>query len=593
MGDNTSNETFGCITKPLEWNRAEFETFCEQYKQYLPTSESIQQIKKPKPFEIVDCSQYKPQANCTTFSTSCDRWLYWIYAFNLRFYEGLGTNDLYTITWKDPSNNARESKITVTTENKVEGEKLITITMFFNTLNIMIQGAKMTEFVNGEFKPMLSTVNSMCAHTDEGQSPATEPSNNTYDTDVKSAHSEHDTADTSSPMTSSDIILPTQTGANSHTAQKPQIPQTDNKALDKIARCLEFMSQVMKGVSTTTEGMSEKIISLQEQNTALQLQVATTELSKEKAKVHKLEADLRLIKNKPNEAGMLKEHEALKQKLQKVTAESLVCEESAKINIQTLEKTVATLNKRIATLENDLQRSHDRSSQKDALIETLELKVNKLQNDLIQSHDSAIAMKLQLQEENGQLFSQVTSRNPEKKPDPVKHSDPTPDKAPDIFLIGTSIASGVDPNRLVGGFNTQAERTYHTQDALRFVSELNCTQPQAILFQLMTNDIKEQNQPAQKCADDLVQLVEKTKLKFPKSGVIISLPPGRGEKSLHIKTQEANVAVKRQLLDSDVAIIDNQNLLLKDQPNPDLFRDDLIHLNKKGNSQLAANMREF
>ena len=61
-------------------------------KFHQPTAKS-----KAAPFEAIDLSIYKPSARCLAFSTSEDRLLLWIVAFQFQYYEVTGNATDYTV----------------------------------------------------------------------------------------------------------------------------------------------------------------------------------------------------------------------------------------------------------------------------------------------------------------------------------------------------------------------------------------------------------------------------------------------------------------------------------------------------------------
>ena len=70
-------------------------------KFHLPTAKT-----KSAPFESIDLSmykasaKYKPSAKCLSFSTSQDRLLLWITAFQYRYYEITGNAADYKVIWE-------------------------------------------------------------------------------------------------------------------------------------------------------------------------------------------------------------------------------------------------------------------------------------------------------------------------------------------------------------------------------------------------------------------------------------------------------------------------------------------------------------
>ena len=113
-------------------------------KFHQPTAKS-----KAAPFEAIDLSIYKPSARCLAFSTSEDRLLLWIVAFQFRYYEITGNGTDYTVIWEEQDNPSSTSKcdkicIHLSMNTSTGEEKLVTITVFGTTGRILVQGKKIS-----------------------------------------------------------------------------------------------------------------------------------------------------------------------------------------------------------------------------------------------------------------------------------------------------------------------------------------------------------------------------------------------------------------------------------------------------------------
>ncbi|CAH3165327.1 unnamed protein product, partial [Porites lobata] len=130
-------------------------------KFHQPTAKS-----KAAPFEAIDLSIYKPSARCLAFSTSEDRLLLWIVAFQFRYYEITGNGTDYTVIWEEQDNPSSTSKcdkicIHLSMNTSTGEEKLVTITVFDTTGRILVQGKKYDEWSKFEFPVMLKIVNTL------------------------------------------------------------------------------------------------------------------------------------------------------------------------------------------------------------------------------------------------------------------------------------------------------------------------------------------------------------------------------------------------------------------------------------------------
>lgn len=134
-------------------------------KFHQPTAKS-----KAAPFEAIDLSIYKPSARCLAFSTSEDRLLLWIVAFQFRYYEITRNATDYTVIWEEqdtPSSTSKCDKICIhlSMNTSTGEEKLVTITVFGTTRRIVVQGKKYHEWSKFEFPVILKIVNTQQSST--------------------------------------------------------------------------------------------------------------------------------------------------------------------------------------------------------------------------------------------------------------------------------------------------------------------------------------------------------------------------------------------------------------------------------------------
>ena len=109
-------------------------------KFHLPATKS-----KNAPFETIDLSIYRPSAKCLAFSTSEDRLLLWITAFQYRYHELTGNAAEYKVTWEEqdsPSSASKCDKIIIhlIRLTSTGEEQLVTITVYLTTGRIQVQG---------------------------------------------------------------------------------------------------------------------------------------------------------------------------------------------------------------------------------------------------------------------------------------------------------------------------------------------------------------------------------------------------------------------------------------------------------------------
>ena len=100
---------------------------------------------KTAPFESIDLSIYRPSANCLAFSTSEDRLLLWITAFQYRYHKLTGNAADYKVIWEEQDSLSSASKcdkiiIHLITNASTGEEQLVAITVFVTTGRILVQG---------------------------------------------------------------------------------------------------------------------------------------------------------------------------------------------------------------------------------------------------------------------------------------------------------------------------------------------------------------------------------------------------------------------------------------------------------------------
>ena len=139
------------LVLPIDWTTCltELTSLSKYYRPSIPLN------PKPnsKPYEAMDNVQTK----CVSFSTSKERLCGWLYTLDLRYHQQLGESEHYNVDWTD---NFQEGSATsyantkISISRKIDGkmEKILTITVYFNTLTLFIQGNTVETFANKEFQ---------------------------------------------------------------------------------------------------------------------------------------------------------------------------------------------------------------------------------------------------------------------------------------------------------------------------------------------------------------------------------------------------------------------------------------------------------
>lgn len=97
-----------------------------------------------------------PSAKCLAFSTSEDRLLLWITAFQYRYHELTGNAAEYKVTWEEqdsPSSASKCDKIIIhlIRLTSTGEEQLVTITVYLKTGRIQVQGKNLKSGANLNF----------------------------------------------------------------------------------------------------------------------------------------------------------------------------------------------------------------------------------------------------------------------------------------------------------------------------------------------------------------------------------------------------------------------------------------------------------
>ena len=113
------------------------------------------------PFESIDKSLYKKQANCVCFITSNGRIHAWISVLAERLCNQLGSTPEYDVSWKDQKENEC-TEFRVHDGRSVSASSddfLYKVIVYLSTGKIMIQGKAYEYWCSQEFLPCLETVN--------------------------------------------------------------------------------------------------------------------------------------------------------------------------------------------------------------------------------------------------------------------------------------------------------------------------------------------------------------------------------------------------------------------------------------------------
>ena len=633
----------------IQWSKNELDGITSHYRASIP-----REVKpNTRPFEGMKTDQYR-STKCVTYSTSPSRVAGWLYIFTMRYYDQLGQQPQYKVEWVDKPDKAEKSKETnsygetqisiskkISSSNEDEGvhEKLLTITIYFSTMTIMVQGNGIQRFTEGEFPSLKKFVDSMyqasseinaemnnkesemdqtmiglrvdcndktgietfckSVYTDPGNStPNIDSENSTlsasnnpqiHDAKGKSKASDNQSSRPTQEASDNQISRPTQEASHgdshiacsiSHTDQHEilkekrttKLSQQEEKPLEKIASCLLLLCDVKQAISNIEEAVTSNILQVKDENTTLKLQLSEKELCKERVYSKSLEKEIKSLKRELAEAQTARqilvpcthvkendsndkeislwktENDKLKEQVRELKATELIKESQSKRLISDQNANIERLEESRRKLISEIDSTEVRIKQKIDSIELIEGKYTKISIQLDKATDELLAWKIHDQRER---LTEPTPCGCHKinstKPDSQSEARAPASSNNKLLLIGTSIAKDIIPERVLHDYKTNLVIKYHVNEAAKYIENYSESAPAAVIFQQMSNEIKNDSKSEQQCADELAKLVEQTQRKFPQSQVIVSLPPGRGNPDLHLKTLAANVAVKQKL----------------------------------------------
>ena len=156
-------------------------------------------------------------------------------------------------------------------------------------------------------------------------------------------------------------------------------------------------------------------------------------------------------------------------------------------------------------------------------------------------------------------------------------------RLPQVTLVGNSLLQGIKGDKLLKGVEVKKISAYTIQEAEQVISEMT-SDTDAVIFQLITNDVKSQSSSLL-IAENFKVLIEKTMDKFPNASIVLSNPPIRMDDSqLNLRSNIVSGILNEYFKDTAVICLLNENVTF-------LTRDG-VHLTPSGTSRLARNMKE-
>ena len=148
------------------------------------------------------------------------------------------------------------------------------------------------------------------------------------------------------------------------------------------------------------------------------------------------------------------------------------------------------------------------------------------------------------------------------------------------MLIGNSHLRGIKPDKLSRDFNAKAATAFTIKDAHEVVKCLK-SKPQAVVFQLTTNDVDKLS--TQATVQEYKQLIQDTQAKLSSTKIIISQAPNNPAHPKSTRITGVNATLADMYQDSPITCIDNSQI--------SAFSNDGIHLTRFGTSARARSMK--
>ena len=164
--------------------------------------------------------------------------------------------------------------------------------------------------------------------------------------------------------------------------------------------------------------------------------------------------------------------------------------------------------------------------------------------------------------------------------------------SPSVLLLGTSNVRNINEKVLTPAVSITKFITYTIEDAATFIDKCTSTY-NAVILHILTNNIK--NDEPNECVTKLQNLVTEIKKRWPATKLILSLTTPRND-GHQTASQLVNAMIKQQLLlekEDNVSFIEHYNMFDVNAggPNLSLLSEDGYHLNERGVSRLAVNLR--
>lgn len=522
-------------------------------------------------YEEIDASIYDKEARMVAFRTTHNRIQPWIKVLNLYFYEIMGKESDKLITWVDNPDTISASQplksITIDIKNNKD-ERLYKVTFFVRSGLIQVQGNHHKDFENKDFPILLSIINQL-----KGSIHVSTP-NDTHQGQLSVDVLTEQTEDTILKETAMQLPIDTDTNNNSSQKSVHDASVKCDTALTKsdLARLENVIADAILKLENGSSENTDKILkTIMSQSTS---QESLMNITKNSDTIHTLEQKIHNLKEENKSLELQLKLEKGNSLLREEQQEKVIAHERELFRDSQLQQ-----KKYIANLTQDQERYEKGSKKKNEEIDHLTECVTDLTSKLSKSNDEILQLKM-----NMSSLLDVSQH-----PTTASHTD-DPRARPSVLLIGTSNIEGITAEKLTHVANVQKEIKYTIQDTANYISTLS-TPPTVIVLHSLTNDLK--HKKPQQCIDDLFQLTSTICAKWHEIKIVISFTTPRCD-SMNNSTngQIINALLKQKFAGVDgIYFAEHINMLQFGNPNKELLCEDGYHLNDKGITILAGNIK--
>lgn len=529
------------------------------------------------PFENIDLKMYEESAHMITFHTSLPRLQYWIKALSILYYENLGKLEGVEIKWSDipekwSDRNDTANSIFIEVETP-DGTLIYNVTLFVSTGTIRVQGSRYRLFTDKYFPILQTLLKQVITHN------SSESDQSIQQVEELSASQEDNTG--VKELFNDDI------NNNTSIIAKDQLEILEES----------FLGAIKKLENAGNTNKNELLTEIKECHSLLNKQ---SRMTQDKTSNKQLETDMTTLHQQIR--NLQDERESLKSQLKLEKGNCIIIrtqyEDALKHEKQMLAETRNELKNLVATNNSEIETIKNRLDEKNTEIDGMKERFDEKNKALDKAQDEILNLKTQLSSSmDREMKTQGTpNRGTEgTKQDVKEKSDVRPNK-PVALLVGTSNVRNINEDKMTPDVTVIKHISFTLEETQSYIMSCNPTfPPDLVVLHSLTNDIK--SITPQKCVEEMDKTITIIRSKWNETGVIISLTTPRID-VMNIQTngQITNALLKQHFGDrkfeSYIYLIDHHNMLYEGYPNKDLLKTDGYHLNEKGVSHLALNIKK-